>query len=164
MPKNTEFGGGEYDVGMNILILVQAEIVLPPFSPRCSSRGANGGTPCPKRSNPKTKHQAIKLRKESTPAERKLWSRIRNDQLGVTFRRQHAVGHCIPDFSSPKAKLIIELDGSQHLEQDEYDEERTKYLEEQRYKVIRFWNNQVMNDIDSVIHAIIFAMEPESHP
>jgi len=55
--------------------------------------------PRPKRSNPKTKHQAIELRKELTPAERKLWSRIRNDQLGVTFRRQHAVGNYIPDFS-----------------------------------------------------------------
>ena len=118
--------------------------------------------PRPKRSNPKTKHQAIKLRKESTPAERKLWSRIRNDQLGVTFRRQHAVGKYIPDSSSPKAKLIIELDGSQHLEQEEYDEERTKYLESQGYKVIRFWNNEVMKNIESVIRAIIFAMESQA--
>ena len=81
------------------------------------------------RSNPKIKYQAIQLRKDPTPAERKLWSRIRNDQLGVTFRSQHAVGNYIPDFCSPKAKLIIELDGNQHLEQEEYDEERTKYLE-----------------------------------
>lgn len=115
------------------------------------------------RSNPKTKHQAIMLRKESTPAEIKLWSRIRNDQLGVTFRRQHAVGNYIPDFYSAKAKLIIELDGGQHLQQEEYDAKRTKYLEAQGYKVIRFWNNQVMNDIDGVMRAIILAMEPESH-
>jgi very-short-patch-repair endonuclease len=67
------------------------------------------------------------------------------------------------DFDSPKKNLVIELDGSQHLEQDEYDEKRTKYLEEQGYKVIRFWNNQVMNDIDSVIRAIIFGMEAEAH-
>jgi Uncharacterized protein conserved in bacteria len=106
------------------------------------------------RSNPKTKHQAIKLRKESTPAERKLWSRIRNDQLGVTFRRQHAVGDYIPDFCSPKAKLVIELDGSQHLQQAEYDEERTKYLESLGYQVIRFWNNDVMNNIDDVLKVI----------
>ncbi|MBI5842226.1 MAG: endonuclease domain-containing protein [Chloroflexi bacterium] len=117
--------------------------------------------PRKQRSNPKTKHQAIELRKESTPAERKLWSRIRNDQLGVTFRRQHAVGIYIPDFCSPKAKLIIELDGSQHLEQEEYDGERTKYLESQGYKVIRFWNNDVLNNIDGVILAIIHAMEGE---
>jgi len=115
--------------------------------------------PRPKRSNPKTKHKAIKLRKESTPAERKLWSRIRNDQLGVTFRRQHAVGIYVPDFCSPKAKLIIELDGSQHLEQEKYDEERTKYLELRGYKVIRFWNNDVMNNIEGVILAILHARE-----
>ena len=106
--------------------------------PKAGWKGAD--MPRSKRSNPKTKHQAIKLRKELTPAERKLWSRIRNDQLGVTFRRQRRVGIYIPDFSSPKAKLIVELDGSQHLEQDasQYDEERTKYLESQGYRVIRF--------------------------
>ena len=60
-----------------------------------------------------------------------------------------------------KAKLIIELDGSQHIEQDEYDEERTRYLEVQGYKVIRFWNSQVMNDIEGVINAIELTMEPE---
>jgi very-short-patch-repair endonuclease len=119
--------------------------------------------PRKQRSNPKTRHQAIELRKEPTPAERKLWSRIRNDQLGVTFRRQHAVGNYIPDFCAPKVRLIIEVDGSQHLEQEEYDEERTKYFESQGYKVIRFWNNQVMNDIESVIRAIILAIEPVSH-
>ena len=101
-------------------------------------------------------------REELTPAERRLWSRVRNDQLGVTFRRQHAVGNYIPDFSSPKAKLIIELDGGQHLEQEEYDKERTQYFESQGYKVIRFWNNQVMNDIEGVLRAIIFAIESES--
>jgi very-short-patch-repair endonuclease len=120
--------------------------------------------PRKKRSNPKTKHFAIQLRKVLTPAERKLWSRIRNDQLGVTFRRQHAVGNYIPDFCSPKAKLIIEMDGGQHLDQQEYDDERTKYFESIGYKVIRFWNNDVMNDIESVIRAIIQAMESDRHP
>ena len=119
--------------------------------------------PRPKRSDPKTKHNAIQLRKKSTPAERKLWSRIRDDQLGVTFRRQHAVGNYIPDFCCPKAKLIIELDGSQHLEQEEYDQERTKYLEALGYKVIRFWNNDVVNNIDGVILAIIYAVENEAN-
>ena len=119
--------------------------------------------PRQKRSDPKTKHRAIQLRKESTPAERKLWSRLSNDQLGVTFRRQHAIGNYIPDFCSPKAKLIIEMDGSQHLDKHEYDEERTKYFESIGYKVIRFWNNDVMKDIDSVIRAIIQAMQSESH-
>ena len=117
--------------------------------------------PRPIRSNPQTKHRAIEFRRESTPAERKLWSRIRNDQLGVSFRRQHAIGNYIPDFCAPKAKLIIELDGSQHLDQQEYDEERTKYFESRGYQVIRFWNNDVMNDVDNVIRAIIRVMESE---
>ena len=93
--------------------------------------------PRPKRSNPRTKHNAIKLRKALTPAERKLWAILRNDQLGVNFRRQHAIGNYIPDFVCIEKKLILELDGSQHLEQVEYDEERTKYFETLGYKVIR---------------------------
>ena len=121
-----------------------------------------GKMPRSQRSNPKTKHRAITLRKESTPAEHKLWSRIRNDQLGITFRRQHAIGNYIPDFCSQKAKLIIELDGSQHLEQEEYDEERTQYLESQGYRVIRFWNYDVMENIDGVIIVIMQALEDGS--
>ena len=119
--------------------------------------------PRSQRSNPKTKHNAIELRKEPTPAESKLWSLLRNGQLGVTFRRQHGIGHYIPDFCSPGAKLVIELDGSQHLGQGEYDEERTKYLGSQGYKVLRFWNNQVMNDIEGVIKAIMHALESDEY-
>jgi very-short-patch-repair endonuclease len=117
--------------------------------------------PRSQRSTPNTKHNAIELRKDPTPAESKLWSRIRNDQLGVTFRRQHAIGNYIPDFCSPKSKLIIELDGSQHLDQEEYDQERTKYLESLGYRVIRFWNNDVMDNIEGVVLAIIYAMGTE---
>jgi very-short-patch-repair endonuclease len=115
--------------------------------------------PRPKRSTPKIMHRAGELRKELTPAERKLWSRIRSDQLGVTFRRQHAIGNFIVDFCVIKEKLVVELDGSQHLEQEEYDMERTKFLEEQGYKVIRFWNNQVTKELENVILAITYALE-----
>ena len=115
------------------------------------------------RSNPQTKRRAIELRRELTHAEHSLWARLRNDQLGVSFRRQHAIGNYIPDFCSPKARLIIEIDGSQHLAQREYDEERTKYFESIGYRVLRFWNNDVMNDIESVIRAIMQAMDPR-HP
>ena len=110
--------------------------------------------PRPQRSNPNTRHNAIELRRELTPTERKLWSRIRDDQLGVNFRRQHAIGNYITDFCSPKAKLVIELDGSQHLDQKEYDEKRTRYLEVRGYKVLRFWNRDVMNHIDEVLNVI----------
>ena len=111
--------------------------------------------PRPPRSNPKTRTRAIELRKELTPAERKLWAHIRNDQLGVNFRRQHAIGKYIPDFVCIEKKLIIELDGSQHLEQQEYDNERTKYLNSLGYKVIRFWNNDIMKNMDGVIYTLI---------
>jgi len=112
-----------------------------------------------KRSNPKTMHRAGELRKELTPAERKLWAYLRGDKLnGINFRRQHAIGNYIVDFVSIKRKVIIELDGSQHLEQEEYDKERTKYLESKGYKVIRFWNNQVMNDMNGVIQVIDFTL------
>ena len=114
------------------------------------------------RSNPSTKRKAIQLRKDPTPAERKLWAVIRNDKLGVTFRRQHAVGNYIPDFVCIEKKLVVELDGSQHLEQEEYDEERTKYLNSLGYKVIRFWNKDVMKNMDGVILAILHAMEDEA--
>ncbi|HNA90182.1 MAG TPA: endonuclease domain-containing protein [Anaerolineales bacterium] len=117
--------------------------------------------PRPPRSNSKTRTRAIELRKELTPAERKLWAVIRNDQLGGNFRRQHAIGIYIPDFVCIEKKLIIELDGSQHLEQEEYDKERTKYLESQGYKVIRFWNNDVVKNIEGVILAIMNALETQ---
>ncbi|MBI3174902.1 MAG: endonuclease domain-containing protein [Chloroflexi bacterium] len=115
----------------------------------------------PPRSNSKTRTHAIELRKELTPTERKLWAIIRNDQLGVNFRRQHAIGKYIADFCAPRKKLIIELDGSQHLEQEAYDEERTKYLESQGYKVIRFWNNDVTNNIEGVILVIMNTLEKQ---
>jgi len=121
-----------------------------------------GKMPRPKRTNPKTQRSAIQLRKESTPAECKLWSKIRNDQLGINFRRQHAVGNYIPDVVCIEKKLIIELDGSQHLEQREYDVERTRYLESLGFRVIRFWNNDVIKNMDGVILAIIHAVEDEN--
>ena len=115
-----------------------------------------------KRSNPKTMRQSVKLRKELTPAEKKLWAYLRGDKLnGVNFRRQHAIGNFIPDFVSIKRRLIIELDGSQHLEQAEYDIERSKYFESLGYKVVRFWNNQVENDLNGVIRAIEFSLNNE---
>ena len=105
-------------------------------------------------------HRAGELRKELTPAEKKLWAYLRGDKLnGVNFRRQHAIGNYIVDFVSIKKKLVIELDGSQHLEQEAYDIERTRYLESQGYKVVRFWNNQVENDINGVFQAIEFALK-----
>jgi very-short-patch-repair endonuclease len=80
----------------------------------------------------------------------------------INFRRQHALGNYVTDFCAPKAKLIIELDGSVHVEQCEYDAERTEYFIMQGYKVLRFWNSQVMNDIEEGIYAIVLALELNS--
>ena len=108
-----------------------------------------------KTTTPKIMHRAGELRQNQTEAEAKLWSRLRAHRMaGVQFRRQHAIGNYIVDFCSPRRKLIIELDGSQHLDQAEYDLERTQYLEVKGYRVLRFWNNDVMNEIDAVLNVI----------
>lgn len=118
--------------------------------------------PRPQRSTPKIKRRAVELRKEQTPAESRLWAYLRGDKLrGINFRRQHAIGNYIVDFCAIKAKLIIELDGSQHLEQSEYDAERAVFLESKGYRVLRFWNNDVMNDIHAVIQVIELALEEQ---
>jgi very-short-patch-repair endonuclease len=99
--------------------------------------------------------RAEELRQNQTEAEAKLWARLRAHRMvGVQFRRQHAVGNYIVDFCSPRRKIIIELDGSQHLDQADYDLERTKYLKSLGYRVLRFWNNDVLNNIDAVLQAI----------
>ena len=108
-----------------------------------------------KRTTPKNFARAKELHRNMSPAESKLWAHLRAHRMGdVHFRNQHAIGKYIVDFCAPRKKLIIELDGSQHLEQQEYDEERTKYLESHGYRVLRFWNNDVMNNIDDVLKVI----------
>jgi very-short-patch-repair endonuclease len=109
----------------------------------------------PKVSTPKMMHRAGELRQNQTEAEAKLWSRLRAHRMaGVQFRRQHAIGNYIVDFCSPRRKIVIELDGSQHLDQADYDLGRTKYLESKGYLVLRFWNHDVMNNIDAVLNTI----------
>jgi len=108
-----------------------------------------------KRTMPKIFKRAKELRRELTPVEIKLWARLRAHRMqDIHFRKQHAIGNYIVDFCTPRRKLIIELDGSQHLEQEEYDLERTAFLESKGYKVIRFWNNEVTNNMDSVLSVI----------
>ena len=98
---------------------------------------------------------ARKLRKESTDAERVLWKHLRNRQLaGHKFRRQEIIGNYIVDFLCLEAKLIIEVDGSQHMEQMNYDNERTEYLQSLGHKVIRFWNHEVLNNTEAVLEKI----------
>jgi very-short-patch-repair endonuclease len=83
------------------------------------------------------------LRKTSTPEEKILWSKLRGKNFGYRFRRQHSIGHFIADFYCAEKRLVIELDGSQHLNNVDYDKERTDYFESLNIRVIRFWNEEV---------------------
>ena len=106
-----------------------------------------------------SKPLARELRKNQTDAEKRLWSHLRGKQiLGVTFNRQKPIAGYIVDFYSFAAKLVIELDDSQHYEADAMadDLERTKVLESLGLKVIRFDNSQVFNELESVL-AVVYA-------
>jgi very-short-patch-repair endonuclease len=95
------------------------------------------------------------LRSNATPAERALWHRLNARQVnGVRFNRQFPIGPFICDFVSRSAKLIVEVDGGQHNVRAEADERRTRFLENQGYRVIRFWNNDVIERVEGVIAEI----------
>ena len=104
---------------------------------------------------PEIEQAARKLRKNLTPAEAFLWSALRNKQLeGLRFRCQHPVGNFILDFYCPSRKLVVEVDGEIHTCQTEYDDARTAKLAEYGYKILRFSNEQVMNDLPQVLAEI----------
>lgn len=99
------------------------------------------------------------LRKNATDAERFLWSRLRRRQLGNWhFRRQRPIGPYVCDFVCLEARLIVELDGSQHAEQMTYDAIRDAYLRHYGYRVLRFWNGDVMVRMDDVLETIFEAL------
>ena len=110
------------------------------------------------------KQRARKLRAEATDAERALWARLRRRQvLGFKFRRQQPLGQYIVDFVCFETRLIVEVDGSQHCEQQSYDEARTQWLESQGYGVLRFWNNEVLDSTESVVEAIAEQLAASHH-
>ena len=95
------------------------------------------------------------LRRNSTDAERKLWYSIRSKQLdGLKFRRQHPLGNYVVDFVCLEKRLIIELDGGQHAINKEKDIERDNWLKNEGYTVLRFWNNDVLDNLDGVLSEI----------
>lgn len=100
---------------------------------------------------------AKKLRKSSTPMEVKLWNRLRSRRfMGLKFRRQCPLGSYIVDFVCIEKKIIIEIDGGQHNEdeQRDYDKRRTEFLNGLGYHVLRFWNNEILLDFDAVMDQI----------
>lgn len=113
-------------------------------------------TPLP----PKNRANAKRMRSEMTPAELKLWNAVRAHRLmGLSFRRQLLIDNFIVDFACPAHRLIIELDGSQHGDNwmVARDNQRTDFLRSQGWTVIRFWNDDVLRDINGVCQHIVIA-------
>ncbi len=110
-------------------------------------------------------HREQSLRTDQTHAEALLWHQLRNRScLRHKFRRQVRIGRYIADFVCNDGKLIVELDGSQHQAQAEYDLARTRFLESRGFRVLRFWNNDVMARMDAVLGKIVLALQAAPHP
>jgi very-short-patch-repair endonuclease len=107
------------------------------------------------------------LRRKQTEAEKMLWAKLRNKQLdGIKFRRQQLVGDYVVDFVSFDEKLIIEIDGGQHNEtfKIEKDKRRTRWLKGEGFHVLRFWNNDVLLNVEGVLENIKEVLDMKSHP
>ena len=112
--------------------------------------------------------RARALRRNQTDAERRLWSRLRNRQIaGFKFKRQFPIGPYFADFVCLEPRLAVELDGGQHLEQQTRDAVRTEFLGRLGYRVLRFWDNDVLLRTDAVlesIHAALICPSPPPSP
>jgi very-short-patch-repair endonuclease len=109
---------------------------------------------------------ARQLRLDQTDAEARLWRRLRHWPMdGTHFRRQVPIGPYVVDFACMAARLAIELDGSQHGEDENIlrDEARTRWLEAAGYRVIRFWNNDLISNMDGVLESIYAAVHGASN-
>jgi very-short-patch-repair endonuclease len=100
------------------------------------------------------------LRNNATEAERRLWRHLRARQLnGFKFRRQRPIGRYVCDFVCLEARVVVELDGTQHAAQPPYDEQRDEFLKSNGFRVLRFWNGLVFSEPDGVVQTIIAALE-----
>jgi very-short-patch-repair endonuclease len=110
-------------------------------------------------------NNAKTLRSNQTEAENRLWYYLRAHHfMGLKFKRQKPIGRYIVDFVCLERRLIIELDGGQHAEQVAYDQQRDAWLVNQGYTVLRFWNNDVMQQLDGVLEEIRSALSPTPLP
>jgi very-short-patch-repair endonuclease len=116
--------------------------------------------------NDRQREFARRMRAEPTDAERVLWQRLRHDIKLVDshFRRQAAIGPFIVDFASRKAKLVVELDGGQHDWQQAADASRTRRIEAAGYRILRFWNNDVLGNLEGVLNEVQSALPPTPDP
>jgi very-short-patch-repair endonuclease len=107
---------------------------------------------------------ARKLRKQQTPQEVKVWARLRDRQfLGYKFRRQVPVGRYVVDFYCAEKKLILEVDGGHHMQQETQDRSREEYLHTQGYQVLRFWNSDIEQNLEGVFERIQQALQDPPH-
>ena len=114
-----------------------------------------------RRLTPITRQRSRTLRRNPTDAERKLWSALRRKAVaGARFRRQHPLGRFFADFCCLEHKLIIEVDGGQHSEAQEYDQRRTEFLESLGFRVLRFWDSDVLTNLEGVLAAILQHLPP----
>jgi len=112
----------------------------------------------------KSSPHAKRLRRDLTDAERKLWLGLRNRRFtGFKFRRQHPIGEFIADFACIEYKLIVEADGGQHAE-SVYDQNRTSWLESKGWRILRFWNNDILENTNGVLEAICEFLQSEPSP
>ena len=113
-------------------------------------------------------NRARKLRRNPTDVEKKLWRLLRDRQLlGFKFRRQHPIGKYVADFCCFEKKLIVEVDGGQHAIAANRDEERTLALKREGFRVLRFWNHEILQNIEgvlAVVGAALKAPSPQSSP
>jgi very-short-patch-repair endonuclease len=107
---------------------------------------------------------ARRLRRDATDVERIIWRALRERLPGWKFRRQHPIGRRIADFACPARKLVIELDGGLHSEQMKVDALRSAELERHGYRVVRFWNNDVLENLDGVLETVRLALETPTSP
>ncbi len=104
------------------------------------------------------RQRAKNLRKQSTDTERHLWYNLRANRLGFKFKRQVPIGTYIVDFVCMEKRLIVELDGGQHFDNQNYDMERTAWLNARGFKVLRFWNNDALQQTATVMDVIMQAL------
>ena len=111
------------------------------------------------------KERAHNLRQNMSLAENRMWYYLRSRRLGgYKFMRQQVIDNYIVDFVCREKKLIIEVDGGQHMDATEYDEQRTRVLEGRGYQVLRVWNNDVFQNTSGVMEKILALLETEPHP